>query len=74
VRRLLLRASPAQDRAQLARLNYAQRRVALFLAFSAVTADHVNPADRSDDFVRYLRSALLSDAQFPLLKEVVSYL
>jgi hypothetical protein len=38
VRRLLLRAAPALDPPALGRLNYAARRVAMFLAFRALPA------------------------------------
>jgi ankyrin repeat protein len=75
VRRLLLRAAPSQDPAQLKRLNYAERRGALFLAFSAIVAEPQDiSSSSSSSFVVRLRGALMSDAQMSLLRAVVSYI
>jgi ankyrin repeat protein len=67
VRRLLLRAVPFLHPFELRHLNYAERRGAMFLAFSAI------PRSTSNSFVLYLRS-LTSDKGIGLLKNVVSFL
>ena len=61
--RLLLRAAPDLDPAELHRLNYAERRMAMFLAFKA-RASNIDPP-----FLARLRFAKMD-----LLKHVVSFL
>lgn len=63
VRRLLLMADPAQGVAELRRLNYAARRMGIFLAFAAINADGI------PNVFCNVRS---KDSH--LLKEVLSYL
>ena len=62
-RRLLLRAAPNLNPAELHRLNYAERRMALFLAFKAMSSN-IDPP-----FFARLRFAKMD-----LLKHVVSFL
>ena len=61
--RLLLRAAPNLNPAELHRLNYAERRMAMFLAFGAVTSD-----------TQILLLARLRFEKKDLLKHVMSFL
>ena len=61
--RLLLRAAPNLNPAELHRLNYEERRMAIFLAFSAVTSD-----------VQTLLLARLRFEKKDLVKHVISFL
>jgi ankyrin repeat protein len=70
VRRLILRAAPSCDPQKLRRLNYAARRMAMFLAFSAVTSDPSPGA-----IVHTLRGLMAGHgSDMPLLKYVISFL
>jgi hypothetical protein len=70
VRRLILRAAPSCDPPELHKLNYAARRMALFLAFAAVTSD---PPPNS--MVHTLRGLMVGyGTDMPLLKHVISFL
>jgi hypothetical protein len=79
--RLMLRAYPSTKPAKLRELNYAERRMAMFLAFSAVVSDSSGSSSSSSDdqgdqqraFVNGLRR-LTTDVDMPLLRHVVSYL
>jgi hypothetical protein len=66
--RLLLLADPRDSPRLLYKLNYAERRMALFLAFSAV------PGSAKDSFAIRLRRLKDHDEGMPLLKHVISYL
>jgi hypothetical protein len=70
VRRLILRAAPSCDPPELHRLNYAARRMALFLAFAAVTSD--SPPNSMVHTLRGLTAGYGTD--MPLLKHVISFL
>jgi hypothetical protein len=70
VRRLLLRADPTASPAELREMNYAQRRMAMFLIFSAIPPD---PAEQS--FVHRFRSLAMDyGPDMNLLKAIVSFL
>jgi ankyrin repeat protein len=70
VRRLILRAAPSCDPQKLRKLNYAARRMAMFLAFSAVTSDPSPGA-----IVHILRGLMAGHGNdMPLLKHVISFL
>ena len=64
IRRLLLRAAPALNPTELRRLNYEQRRMAMFLALKAITAKHHAP---------FLMARLREDNK-DLIRLVVSFL
>jgi ankyrin repeat protein len=66
IRRLLLRADPTIDPAELRRLNYEERRMAMFLVFSAI------PKDITDSFVVRLRR--LKNKDQSLLRLIVAFL
>jgi ankyrin repeat protein len=66
IRRLLLRAVPVIDPAELRRLNYEERRMAMFLAYSAV------PQSITNSFVVRLRR--LTNKDHSLLRLIVSFL
>jgi hypothetical protein len=69
VKRLLLRADPSIDPAELHRLNYAERRMAMFLAFSAISSS------ATDSFaIRLRRLKTHAGTDMPLLRLVVSFL
>jgi hypothetical protein len=70
VRRLLLRADPTTCPAELAKLNYAERRMAMFLIFSALSRD---PPEVS--FVGRLRSLAFDyGPDMYLVKNIVPFL
>jgi ankyrin repeat protein len=76
VRRLLLRAAPELDPDELHRLNYAERRMALFLAHCAITKndDHSSSSTSGGcSFVLRLR-ALAQGDMGELFREIVSFL
>jgi serine/threonine protein kinase HipA of HipAB toxin-antitoxin module len=66
IKRLLLRADPTIDPVELRRLNYIERRMAMFLAYSAV------PQTMSDSFAVRLRR--LANKHQTLLRLIVSFL
>jgi ankyrin repeat protein len=66
IRQLLLRADPTIDPAELRRLNYMERRMAMFLAYSAI------PKTTADSFVVRLRRVKNKDET--LLRLIVSFL
>jgi ankyrin repeat protein len=69
VKRLLLRAGPSIDPTELHRLNYAERRMAMFLAFSAISSS------ATDSFaIRLRRLKTHAGTYMPLLRLVVSFL
>lgn len=63
VRRMLLLVDPSQSPAELRRINYAARRMAIFLAFAAINADGIP---------NVFYNARSKDTH--LLKEILSYL
>jgi hypothetical protein len=67
LRRLLLRAHRNASPSELRELNYAERRMALFLIFSAIST---NPPRQS--FVSWLR--VLAGKEWGLVKSIVSFL
>jgi hypothetical protein len=70
VRRILLRANPSAGPAELRELNYAERRMALFLIFSAISKD---PPGKS--FATRLRSlAVKHGPEMYLIRMIVSFL
>jgi hypothetical protein len=76
VRRLLLRAAPELDPDELHRLNYAERRMALFLAHCAISKndDHSSSSTNGGcSFVLRLR-ALARRNMGELFREIVSFL
>jgi hypothetical protein len=85
VRRLLLRAAPELDPDELHRLNYAERRMALFLAHCAISKDDIYSSSSSSSkssssssngggsFILRLR-ALVRHNMGELFREVVSFL
>jgi hypothetical protein len=75
VRRLLLRAAPELDPDELHRLNYAERRMSLFLAHCAISNDDIHNSNNKegDSFVLRLR-ALVRHNMGELFREVVSFL
>jgi ankyrin repeat protein len=80
VRRLLLRSAPELDPNELHRLNYAERRMALFLAHYAITKndDHSscngsNNSNGGRSFIMRLR-ALAQGDMGELFREIVSFL
>jgi hypothetical protein len=80
VRRLLLRAAPELDPDELRRLNFAERRMALFLAHCAISknADHssCNGSNNSNGgrcFIIRIR-ALARRNMGELFREIVSFL
>jgi ankyrin repeat protein len=66
--RLLLLADPSIDPEELQDLNYAERRMAMFLAFTAI------PRSASDSFAIRLRRLKDHGDSMPLLRLVVSFL
>jgi ankyrin repeat protein len=69
VKRLLLRADPSLNPAELHRLNYAERSMAMFLAFSAISSS------ATDSFaIRFRRLKTHAGTDMPLLRLVVSFL
>jgi hypothetical protein len=66
IRRLLLRADPTIDPAELRRLNYEERRMAMFLVYTAI------PKDINDSFIVRLRR--LKNKDQSLLRLIVAFL
>jgi ankyrin repeat protein len=66
IQRLLLRADPTIDPTELRRLNYVERRMAMFLAYSAM------PQNTSNSFVARLRRVKNKDES--LLRLIISFL
>jgi hypothetical protein len=77
VRRLLLRAAPELDPDELHRLNYEERRMALFLAHCAISKNDDHSSSSSTNggcsFILRLR-ALAQGDKGELLREIVSFL
>jgi hypothetical protein len=66
IKRLLLLADPTVDPAEMRKLNFEERRMAMFLAYSAV------PQTITDSFVVRLRR--LTNKDHSLLRLIVSFL
>jgi hypothetical protein len=76
IRRLLLRAAPDLNRDEYHRLNYTDRRMAMFLAFRAVPKDSSKTDMKKkvkNPFISGLRLLGL-DQERALLRQIVSYL